>query len=373
MNSTSNSASISCFPQELIDKVIEDIETDVDILPVTLRACALVCRSFLRASQIRIFSRIELDSYYPARYVRLHQVLLESPHIRLYIHSVEIVHDAYNWGANTPILISIFGMLHMLTSFVCRNLEWSKLPRAMRTAICALCARPGIVSLRLVQLWDFTEMDELVALAGSSTLKYLVLEDTLLPALNGGATGVRSSMIGSAFAHLRRLVLVCSPRTISQVQKILDASASSLEELKLRMEETSVSEFPSNQDTLVLEHMRALRFIQLMFFMWPEESVVVMPWLAALLQGPTGLAEIVLLMRLWDTPNHPIPQIAWEPLAVMQLPSVRRLSIKIAMPRRSFEQIFQAIIDHAERELQRLQRNGVCLNFGVWDRTSGFG
>jgi hypothetical protein len=45
------------FPQELIDKIIRENDTD---LP-TLRSCALVCRAFLSSSQAGIFFEIKLS------------------------------------------------------------------------------------------------------------------------------------------------------------------------------------------------------------------------------------------------------------------------------------------------------------------------
>ncbi|KAJ7675514.1 hypothetical protein B0H17DRAFT_1207555 [Mycena rosella] len=251
---------VSRFPQELIDKVVlENVSDDA-----TLRSCALVCRFFLWVSQTCIFSHIELGadptpSTPGPRACRLHLVLQHSPHLSPYVRSLRILKGRPCWAAENSSLQAILSMLHALTTFtfdVCDlNFQWNELPAELRTAICALCARSPLSKLQLTSLGKFTDPDEFASLIASPSLVHLDLSMIVLPPLDrAGMTPKRLKDLANfsihalpstmdavlrflaergVLVHLRQLVFMWSPEVTSHIQRFIDASAPSLQELAL--------------------------------------------------------------------------------------------------------------------------------------------
>jgi hypothetical protein len=87
-------ATSSFTVQELVDNCVDFLHDS----PRDLRACALVCRSWVHASQLHLFSSISIGSFgvctnsalCHSRYTRLFQVLCSSPHLLRHVRSLEI-------------------------------------------------------------------------------------------------------------------------------------------------------------------------------------------------------------------------------------------------------------------------------------------
>ncbi|KAJ7451950.1 hypothetical protein FB451DRAFT_698510 [Mycena latifolia] len=378
MNSTSL---VSRFPQELIDKVIEENETDTP----TLRACALVCRSFLHASQARIFSAIELDpspepSGSQQRSLELYPIFIDSRHLCTYVRALRLMGRC---DAVDPSVISLLGMLDYLTSFEIDAqypyFQWDTLPEDLRKAICELCARSPLARFRLFELGKVTQMEEFASLVASPALTDLVLADIVLPPLDDGSMvayrGIKltrcslnvdkptfdvvMSWLGAdeAFAYLRSLNLVWVPETTSHIQRIIDVSASSLAQLSLIIPDGPSTYAPN---TLVLDHARALRIVKMMLVFPVEETAMLAPWLAELLRDASAVVEIVLVMDFFSPINAvaPFPQIDWAPLASVRFPGLRRLALEIVAPFQTPEEL-EMVVDEAKRGLRGLEERGV--------------
>jgi hypothetical protein len=250
---------VSLFPQELIDKVIEENRND----KVALRASALVSRSFVRCSQSCLFTHIHLGGKASPRERshRLYDVFLQSPHLCSYVRSLHIFVRHGSWISQDPSLIPIFSMLHPLMSFSFkahrgRDFQWRDLPQPLRVEICRLCQRSRLIKVVLDNLGEFTEPEEFFALICSPTLADLQLDHIVLRPgsdwelvisdhrqarltkciLNLGPTlGVLMCQLARSvsFSHLRYLSFVWHPEATVHLQNILDTSIRSLQRLTL--------------------------------------------------------------------------------------------------------------------------------------------
>ncbi|KAJ6537407.1 hypothetical protein DFH09DRAFT_1369151 [Mycena vulgaris] len=389
---------LSRFPQELIDKVIEENGGDTP----TLRSCALVCRSFLPSSQARIFSHIDLIAQStPFRYTRqLHLILQDSPHLSTHVRSLRIVgfDGAFRSLIVDPRLVAVLLMLNALTSFdfEMRDIafQWSTLPNALRVAICELCQRSHLVKLRLFNLGTLA-LHEFTSIIASPALKDLTLMNIEFPALtaaHGAPTLARCNLKlqhssldavngwlaeRGGFARLQQLDVLWNPKTTSGVQLILDASSSSLEELHLRI---TAANYSSMAHIPFTSNSPVLRVLLLTFLLRIVDNATIVPWLVALLQThqcPSPLSKIsihIYLMTALDPDpvahpaplNPPIPTpfaIDWTPLAdvlaARQFPALRRVALDVVSLSAGSDDRLREIVDGAKRGLPDLDTRGV--------------
>ncbi|KAJ7612398.1 hypothetical protein DFH06DRAFT_1243776, partial [Mycena polygramma] len=181
-----SSAHIARFPPELVDMIICGNDKD----GLTLRSCALVCGAFLRPSQACIFSQVRLTPHGDNRAQQLHDSLIDSPHLRSYIKGLQI----YDAGAGhlpqascCQSFVPVLELLDAVTAFtlyfgVQGTVEWDELPRELRTAICTLCQRSSLTSLRLISLRNVAQVD-FARLVASHALRKLWLWDVDVPSL----------------------------------------------------------------------------------------------------------------------------------------------------------------------------------------------
>ena len=157
------------LPQELIDTILENIDVNVD--QWTLHCCSLACSSLLHSSHRRIFRCIVLypqpGHYYtsgskPTSHCqRLHNLLLESPHIATFIQELKLYEGQsskrQDWMGSDPSLLLMLGMLQDLARLDLQSLEWGKLPLAVRQSIQNVLELP---SLHFVHMeYSFGSMD----------------------------------------------------------------------------------------------------------------------------------------------------------------------------------------------------------------------
>ncbi|KAJ7715585.1 hypothetical protein B0H16DRAFT_1615597 [Mycena metata] len=178
------------FPQELIEKFIEEIGPDAS----TLRSCALVCPAFAASSQASIFSEVAIVITPETRNAeRLLDVLLHSPHLAAYVHSLKIVvvhnyrkpiDEPISWS---PAVASILGFLRHVKSFTLdfpwreAVSEWGSIPTELKAAICGLCHRSPLESLHLIGLGFVPDLAEFSQLVTSSALKELSFIRLMIP------------------------------------------------------------------------------------------------------------------------------------------------------------------------------------------------
>ncbi|KAJ7681663.1 hypothetical protein B0H17DRAFT_1138266 [Mycena rosella] len=271
---------VSRFPQELIDKVIEEIETDDPIL----HSCALVCRTFLRPSQARSFSHVDLIPTQSARCQRLHQVLLDSPHVCRYVRSLKLVERdsiaAGDSGKLSPV-INVLSILDSLMSFTfeveagTRDFACMNMPLELRLAICGLCERSSLLALEVSDLGEFAHVEKVASLVASPTLSEIRLQNIVFPPGSElekvAESRPRATKFSLNLVHhdltlliltrwlaecdlsgLHRLYVTWTPETALYLQRILDTSAPTLDNARLVVHKLRVL-FPVSPHVMIDE------------------------------------------------------------------------------------------------------------------------
>ncbi|KAF8510324.1 hypothetical protein JB92DRAFT_3144424 [Gautieria morchelliformis] len=178
------------LPRELIDEIMGHVDEKDHISYYHLWACSLVCRFWLPSVQRLLFHHIKLPSiqhyafnYYKnlpltvpperlsAQIQRLDQALLNSPHLRSYIRTLELP-DLSTCGSSTcddpscPTSISIWKSLSPLLRKLTHvqklqisGLTWSLLPGDLRQSLCQVLELPSMEILSISN-GEFTCMDD---------------------------------------------------------------------------------------------------------------------------------------------------------------------------------------------------------------------
>ncbi|KAJ7613665.1 hypothetical protein DFH06DRAFT_1146815 [Mycena polygramma] len=339
MDSTSESL-VSRFPQELRDKIVSENGFDMP----TLRSCALVCHSFLPASQAQIFSKIHLketaDSTRPEANIQtLHDILVGAPHLRSYVRtlSVRLIQGDEGHHQYYACLVSVLQLFPAVTFFdlsgdPADQCEWRHLPRELRTAITEFCRRSDLATLWLYGLGTFTDLAEFIQLVSSPSLKNLQLDSIILTApeipwrnpmglieldLNLVHEPTQDIVMnwliqGGSLVELRRVSLLCQMETVAGVQRILNMSPN--------IENLTLHPAPALSITLAnslsLANLKKLRELQVhIYVVDPEDSPRFCPLLAELLK-PRGKSLEILKLKVYLLPGLP-GIIDWTPLANM--------------------------------------------------------
>ncbi|KAJ6564164.1 hypothetical protein B0H19DRAFT_1140469 [Mycena capillaripes] len=237
MNTESHMA---LFPQEIFDIIIHESGRDVS----TLRSCALVCRAFLPSSQASIFCDVELADCDTSRVQRLYLTLLRSPHLRGMVRQLTIS-DAGGRADWYPTVIALLGILDSVTSVALLfAAHWNNMPEEMRVAICAICQRSHLVSLRLPA--TVTSLTEFTQLVSSQTLRKLWLEDIAWVRLQ---ENMKASMSG--LHSLQELVLSAHDLNSLPQDCSIDLSLSKLENLHVFTISLLIDERPERMPHLL--------------------------------------------------------------------------------------------------------------------------
>ncbi|KAJ7510662.1 hypothetical protein B0H11DRAFT_2183488 [Mycena galericulata] len=314
---------LDTFPQELIDRVIEESADS----SATLRSCALVCKAFLQTSQAHIFSHIQLFFITNMnRIERLYDALSRSPHLVRHIQSLELIYNFQDPEAVAlidTVLFPLIGLLSNLQSLAIQGIVWTYLPARFTTALYDLCRRSTLSKLALTGVSGLS-ITELFRLVASPGLKDLSMLGLTIPPNNGETiTGDQSQLTrlamkldpmttdaimvwlvqGDRVSHLRRLRGVWDVEYTPHLQTIIDAAHASLTSLFLITDlELSTERFP----VLALAHMTSLRTVTLSFSRdVTKDTAHFAPFLARFLESsPSSLTTISLgfdLRSAWRT------------------------------------------------------------------------
>ncbi|KAJ7833071.1 hypothetical protein B0H13DRAFT_2111576 [Mycena leptocephala] len=383
-----NTASrISRIPQELIDIIVHENDTD----SATLRSCALVCRAFLPSAQASIFSEIELIPK-GSRAELLYEILVDSPHLRRHVRTLRISDAGIDdWTSWCPSFVAVLKLLDAVTSFALADDarkpgdHWGNLPSELRTAICGLCRRSRLVSLRLAHLGTFKDVAEFSELVTSAALTNLVLQDIVLPSLTADDLerlnkqlqltdcrfDVKSPTLeviaawlvgGESLSDLRSLHCPWNLETVSHVRNITQASMSSLQDLFLYSHDLNVShDFPT---TLSLASLVELRMLTASFVIEASHSESFAHGLAGLLvTAPRKLSSFGVGAYLISDPE--IPSIDWTPLADTLIksdthfPVLRSVGVGVMSLFPASGDSAQRFIEDIRRGLPRLHAQGI--------------
>ena len=155
------------LPQELIDKILENLEVmDGSVDRWTLRPCSLVCSSWVHSTRRRLFRRIVLlppyDGGFRSYGKRLHILLLRSPHIATYIQELRLYEGQFDkgeaWIGSDQSLPLALGLLKDLKRIELRRLRWNLFPLALRQSIQDLLALPTLRFLEMERS-EFASLD----------------------------------------------------------------------------------------------------------------------------------------------------------------------------------------------------------------------
>ncbi|KAJ7141524.1 hypothetical protein C8R46DRAFT_1317894 [Mycena filopes] len=334
---TSETLSIlSRLPQELADQFIEHNASDLG----TLRSSALVCRAFVASSQACIFSELTITTGSGTQ--RLFDILYPSPHLAAHVRTLEIQSSGTNVWSSAA--VDVLGLLTRVTSLTLEFQkggvsEWRLLPQSLRTAICRLCQRSALVSLKLNRPRVIADMEEFSQLVASPALKKLSFinvefapsQNTLPATHHPHLTDCHFVLVPHSLdlitpwltraSTLQRLDLWWLPQTSPNFQILLDASGASLEHLILNHYRFTQ---PSGAETLSLKNLRALRRLQLFEMLNGQGDFEELSDLAALVRaltallnsGPATLTAVIVNINLWvfEEPRQPIP---WTQLDIL--------------------------------------------------------
>ncbi|KAJ6451468.1 hypothetical protein C8R47DRAFT_1084048 [Mycena vitilis] len=356
----------SRLPQELLKKIIDENNSDQP----TLRSCALVCYAFLPSSQANIFSVIRLVGKKEGPNQHLHKVLVESPHLRTYVRTLNIELEEGGDHSCLAALLDFFPAVTSLCLVILTGSEWCNLPKELRIAICGFCHRSALVTLRLIHLGTVTEMTQFVQLLGSSALQKLFLrgitlvapQDNAVPwgrhiglteleldlGLNTHHIVVNGLIEGKSLSRLCRLWVAWDAQKTSAVQKTLDASPS-LEDLTL----ISYSFTPDHSNTLRLEKLCRLRILEVDITVDPRIAGGLAQMLAGLLQlSPKGLETFLLEFSLFAD----VPTINWDPvvnvLTTTTFPTLANVDIRVIYMERGIAGITEEPTDKFIQDIQ---------------------
>ncbi|KAJ7141777.1 hypothetical protein C8R43DRAFT_1017187 [Mycena crocata] len=384
----------SQLPQELLDKIMEENWSDES----TLRSCALVCHAFLPSCQAQLFSHIDCvlnDSTQCLQ--KLSDLLLQSPHLIRYIRSLQITgnltveRDRFFTSLDND-LVPLLAVLHNLRAFAWDDIEWGSLFPESKAAIWDLCRRSNISELKFDGL-AVISLDEFLPLLTSPGLKTLTMWNTeLIGSVNDAAPTSVNDRIrlthldfarnrnmdafvawitrGQCLAGLRHLAgwwnsSLGTEFPLQEVQKLVDASASSLHTLDL----VAFSDFSETQppEILNLAITRALRsFTICLIYRIVDPAGSFVPWLTEILQSHGSPSTLATIRMILNTPRAEGELLAmipgdWDPLARLlskeRFPLLNHFEI-IFVERRSPD-IVETLVDTAKREFHRLQTEGI--------------
>ena len=161
------------LPLELLERIIDDVATDyVDNLS-SIKACALVCYSFLPLCRKHIFASVTLKAYSSPTSDDLNNLLSNSPHLAVYIQKLvyrvnekEFVAKKFSWLS--PMFKKLVKLQKLSFSpSAGRKIDW--MSSSVRKALLPLLHLPTLTSIRLLAFRNFALED----LAGCVNLKEL--------------------------------------------------------------------------------------------------------------------------------------------------------------------------------------------------------
>jgi hypothetical protein len=160
--------SVPHFPQEIIDKTIDELSDD----ETTLQQCSTVSRSFHISSRRHLFFSINLFSV--QKIVLFHRLLLRTPDIGRNVREIRLtvgdhwggiigsadserqIVDMEKYVATSSLLADIFPFLPCIKSFIWLNgVSWNELPSNLRLALVTLFQSPSLTTIDISDVTDF--------------------------------------------------------------------------------------------------------------------------------------------------------------------------------------------------------------------------
>ncbi|KAJ6498970.1 hypothetical protein C8R45DRAFT_980515 [Mycena sanguinolenta] len=133
------------LPAELVESILDFLDDPQDRhTRRTLLSCSLVSRIWVQASQQRLFRTTTVSLHC------LRRILVESPHISLYIHTLEIINDQFSFlpvtSGSSPPLPQLDLALHTLSLV---NIVWDQVSETLQELFLALLKQPTLTTIQL--------------------------------------------------------------------------------------------------------------------------------------------------------------------------------------------------------------------------------
>ncbi|KAJ7116362.1 hypothetical protein C8R44DRAFT_983447 [Mycena epipterygia] len=143
----------SCpLPIEVVDLILDHLHSD----PLALKACSVVCRSWIPSCRAHLFRHLQLRPSGRASPESWNHFLSSSPHSHLtsYIKELEILCERSSWVSWDPILPALLGKLENIENIELHGCDLPWLPAPLTSAIYTLFRSPFLkrVDLRLCVL-----------------------------------------------------------------------------------------------------------------------------------------------------------------------------------------------------------------------------
>ncbi|KAJ7753520.1 hypothetical protein B0H16DRAFT_1544397 [Mycena metata] len=368
-------------PQELLSQIMDN---QLDIR--TAKSCALVCRAFLTPAQTRIFHHLDCIMAAREPFLKLHGILAESPHLITHIQSVRIRFH------QTPSLhtVPVLNMLSNVRSLLLQEIFWTTQSTEVLDAIYGLCRGPNLSSLRLSQVVELSG-EVISRLVASPALTHLALSSVRFAntAVVDGLSfqhkihltslELTTSSInllvpwfveGGCLTGLRHAICSWDFRKETTLQTLLDASATSLEELQLdtTFEFTALRRPPQN---LSLAGNTALRSLDVKLLLHPGTFS---PWLVELIgshSNPTTLSRIILTVILPPKPGVTDWVLFARLFNEQRFSGLQTLGLRFQRDARTSYQALKTVMADASEPFSRLELGGVFRCRGDERRNDG--
>jgi hypothetical protein len=206
------------LPLEVIERII-DIVAKYNIDPSSIKACALVCHSFLPRCRSHIFAFVTLNARHPSFPTSddFNHLLSNSPHLAVYIRNLDYhVHKGEFAAKRLPWLLSMFKKLVKLQklSISCPptvGLDW--MSSSERKVLLPVLRLPTLTNISLSTIRNFSLAD----LAGCVNLKELRIESLEC------STGVGNFLEALPATPVMLERLTIKDENVGPVQRLCDA------------------------------------------------------------------------------------------------------------------------------------------------------
>ncbi|KAJ6480145.1 hypothetical protein C8R45DRAFT_1215978 [Mycena sanguinolenta] len=299
-------------PQEIIDLIVDNIED-----MASFHACSLVCWAFVPSCRKRIFRDICFGMVSDAP-KKLHEILLRSPSIALYIKDVTIhrSHEPNLWiepSSPLPAVLSMLPHINRFSLFGCWG-DWLDVPPALASAFMRVISLESLdrlhvltvanvpaaflrraLSVRIVSLFyvGLGATEKLSPLRPAACPEYLNLS------LDSKVGKILEYMHSDYFSNVRRLAVNPIPNSINSAQnlaRVLSAVEGTLERLDIQWHEHHIAH-------LRAVHVRHLRTLQLHIIMQTPGHTLppyLPSYLATLQHANPLLASLTLHLHVPD-------------------------------------------------------------------------
>ncbi|KAJ7024034.1 hypothetical protein C8F04DRAFT_1132545 [Mycena alexandri] len=385
------SVSIFRLPPELIDLVIRENRERIS----TLRSCALVCRAFRRSSQGCIFASVDLGPYL-SPVPKFHDLLRHSPHLCGHVRKLTISDiERGEWDAWYPGLAEILDLLDNVTTFALSFLplvQWRDLPANLQAAICALCQRSSLVSLRLIRAGTLNSLAEFSQLVASPALKDLWLKNLEIPvpgqdeipltntiALTNFEFELKSSTLaivtpwlvdGASLSHVRSLSFAWTRENVSYLHALTHGAAANLEKVTLESHNATITmDFPPLRLGGLQQKLQKIRVT---LNVDVNHSDRLPRELAVLLESCSASLTTISVALYLSTrnPNLPVVEMDWSRVAeivtVARFPALQNLSLVLFPFHSMAKTVKEKLLADMHSGLSDLNARGI-LKCSSWD------